>query len=92
MGDDYTRIEDCETSFEYRSYQVGLLRVEDAAGGPSGPHGPAGNAWQWNAYGGEWHLMAGEEPTRDAASDRAMEWIRGNADETMTFLMSSGGR
>lgn len=83
----YTEQKDCDEVYDYMSYQVGLLRMGDFD--ISSPHGPSVNAWQWNAYGGDWHLMAGEEGTKAAATEAAMSWIRDNADETMSFLMRS---
>lgn len=87
MNGDYTRPEDCDYLFDYLSYQVGLKAVPDegfvCVRGEEPP-----SVWQWNVYGGPWHLMAGEQDSVDAARTAAQRWVRENADEVMHSLNS----
>jgi len=87
MGGGYTLLRDCDETFDCMSYQVGLERLGDSSGDPAGHRG-----FRWNVYGGEWHLMSGEADYRLDAQNAAVDYIRREADEAMSFLLSSGGR
>lgn len=88
MDGDYTKPADCPQRHDFRSYQVGLrpLGADGEIAGPS--ERPAG--WEWNVYGGDWHLMSGEADAFTDAVDAAHRWIEADADAVMHFLMSKG--
>ena len=87
MDGDYTRLEDCDRSFDHASYQIGLKEVPDYD--ISTAHG-SGSTWEWNVYGGEWHLMSGKAETLAGAWALAERYVRDEADAVMHFLMSKG--
>lgn len=90
MDGDYTRLADCPRQHDYHSYQVGLRPL--AGDGQEADPSERPASWEWNVYGGDWHLMSGGRDAYTDALDEAHRWIDAEADAVMHFLMAGGRR